>query len=243
MDDVPALLHLPGRPGFRLRGGRQGMSRALICFTRVPALGRTKTRLLPVLTGEQCARLHTAFLEDLAGAYAGADAALYVAWAGAEGPGPLEDIFPNAAFFPQRGAGLGERMDDAVARVLGLGHGACVLTGTDLPELTAGHLAAAFALLEQRDAAIGPTPDGGYYLVGLKRPCPELFRGKRYGGSTVFAQALAAFRAAGLSWGEAPPCPDVDTPEDLRALAARLAGGESRTARLLAELRKEGCAL
>ena len=219
------------------------MSRALICFTRVPALGRTKTRLLPVLTGEQCARLHTAFLEDLAGAYAGADAALYVAWAGAEGPGPLEDIFPNAAFFPPAGGGAGGA--DGRCRRPGPGAGTRGLRphGDGLPELTAGHLAAAFALLEQRDAAIGPTPDGGYYLVGLKRPCPELFRGKRYGGSTVFAQALAAFRAAGLSWGEAPPCPDVDTPEDLRALAARLAGGESRTARLLAELRKEGCAL
>ena len=220
------------------------MRRAVICFTRLPLPGRTKTRLLPLLTGAQCARLHTAFLRDLAAVYAAVDADLFIAYSPEGEPDMLGEIFPRAAgFFPQQGWDLGERMHRAVSQVLEGGYDACVLTGTDLPELRPDHLSAAFSILEHADAAIGPTPDGGYYLIGLKRPCPALFSGQRYGGDTVYAGTLAATRAAGLSVGEAPPCGDVDTPADLRALARRMAGGESFTSRCLDELRKEGAAL
>lgn len=216
------------------------MKRALICFTRPPVPGRTKTRLMPLLTGEACAALQTAFLRDIAGVCGRVDADLYAAYA-PEGDGDvLRDIFPAALdVFPQTGGDLGERMHRALARVLALGYGACVLIGSDLPELTAEHLYAAFAALEEADVTLGPTADGGYYLVGLKKPCRDLFAGQRYGHASVYENALAAVRAAGLRFRPAPPCRDVDVPEDL----ARLPGTvrpDSHTARLLHTLTWEG---
>ena len=211
------------------------MRRAVICFTRLPLPGRTKTRLLPLLTGAQCARLHTAFLRDLAAVYAAVDADLFIAYSPEGEPDMLGEIFPRAAgFFPQQGWDLGERMHRALCRVLALGYRACLLTGSYLPLLTPGHLERAFQALEGADAVLGPTPDGGYYLVGLRRPSPALFTGQRYGHGTVYENTLSAARAAALRVAAAPVCSDVDTPEDLAALCARLAGAQGHTARLLA---------
>lgn len=215
------------------------MKRALICFTRAPVPGRTKTRLMPLLSAEECAALHTAFLRDIAGVCGRVDADLYVAYAPEGGWGALREIFPAAlGFFPQEGDGLGERMHRALSRVLALGYGAGVLIGSDLPELTEAHLAAAFAALEEADASLGPTEDGGYYLVGLKKPCPALFAGQAYGHGSVYRNALAAIRGAGLRFLPAPPCRDVDVPEDLRRLPGTVAPG-SHTARFLKTLRWE----
>ena len=109
------------------------MRRAVICFTRVPRPGVTKTRLLPVLSPKQCAALHTAFLKDLARVYRELDAALFVAYAPDPDWALLKDIFPMAsALFPQTGESLGERMDAAMRRVLSLGFERVILTGTDL---------------------------------------------------------------------------------------------------------------
>lgn len=211
------------------------MKRAWICFTRVPLPGRTKTRLLPLLSPEECAALHRAFLRDLSAVASTLDAALFVAHTPEAGWEQLRPLFPRAAgFFPQEGEGLGQRMSHALEWVLSLGYDACVLTGSDLPELTAAQLESAFRALERADAVLGPSDDGGYYLVGLKRPCPALFERQSYGGSSVLESTLAAAAQAGLSTALALPCRDVDTPEELRALGARCRESGSHTARCLA---------
>ena len=209
------------------------MKQAIICFTRPPVPGRTKTRLMPLLSGEECAALHTAFLRDIADLCGRVDADLYVAYAPEGDWGVLRTIFPAALdFFPQTGEGLGERMHRALTGVLARGYGACVLIGSDLPELTAEHLAAAFRALEEADVTLGPTADGGYCLVGLKKPCQALFAGQIYGCASVYENTLAAVQAAGLRFRPAPPCRDVDVPEDLMRLRRTVRPG-SHTARLL----------
>ena len=83
------------------------MKNALICFTRVPRPGLTKTRLLPILTPEQCAGLHWAFLRDLAQVYRVVDAHLFVAYTADENWEALKPVFPTARdFFPQEGEDL-----------------------------------------------------------------------------------------------------------------------------------------
>lgn len=217
------------------------MKRALICFTRPPVPGRTKTRLMPHLSGEACAALHAAFLRDIAAVCGQVDADLYVAYAPEGDWSALQEIFPAALdFFPQTGEGLGERMHRALSRVLALGYDACVLIGSDLPELTAEHLSAAFAALEEADVTLGPTADGGYYLVGLKKPCRPLFAGQRYGHNSVYENTLAAIRASGGRFLPAPPCRDVDVPEDLMRLPGTVRP-DSCTARALKTIRQEGC--
>ena len=217
------------------------MKSAVICFTRVPKPGRTKTRLLGLLNPEQCARLHWAFLEDLAKVYAQVEADLFVFHTPDDGWEQLKAVFPGAlAFFPQTGADLGEKMYNAIASVLSRGYEQVVLTGTDLPQMTASHLQSGFDALADGNIAIGKTPDGGYYLIGMKLPHKAPFHVADYGGATVYDNTIAAIRSAGLTVAPALPCADVDTPEDLRNLRP---AQDTATARCLAEFKEEGAAL
>ena len=195
------------------------MKKAIICFTRVPRPGQTKTRLMGLLSGDQCARLHWAFLRDLAQVYETQDADLFVFHTPDPDWEALKPVFPGAKdFYPQTGDGLGEKMNNALNTVLSLGYDAVVLTGADLPAMTAAHLESGFAALACADVALGPTSDGGYYLVGVKAPAPYLFENQTYGSGSVFQRTAAAASADGRSLAPAMACDDVDTPEDLRAL-------------------------
>lgn len=211
------------------------MKNAVILFTRVPHPGQTKTRLLPILQPEQCADLHWAFLKDLADLYRQVDAHLFVAYT----PDPdwelLKSVFPRAGYLAQKGNDLGEKMYRCLRKVLALDYESVILTGSDLPGMTAAHLESGFAVLEETDIAIGPTSDGGYYLIGMKLPCREVFRIEGYGGATVFEKTVAAAKNAGLTVGLAMTCDDVDTPEDLKNLAETVCP-DSHTGKYLKEI-------
>ena len=211
------------------------MKQAVICFTRVPKPGITKTRLLPVLQPEQCAGLHWAFLRDLADVYRQLDAHLFIAYTPDPDWESLKSVFPDAGYLPQKGDDLGERMYRVLRKVLNLGYESVILTGADLPMMTAKHIDCGFAILEDHDIAIGPTSDGGYYLIGMKKPCRDVFRVEGYGRSNVFENTVMAAKDTGLSVGLALPCDDVDTPEDLKNLAKTI-NPESHTGKYLKEI-------
>lgn len=215
------------------------MKRALICFTRVPKPGLTKTRLLPVLTPEQCANLHWCFLKDLAELYRKVHAHLFIAYVADPEWEQLKSVFPHAGYIPQKGTDLGEKMYRSIRSVLELGYESVVLTGADLPMMTAGHLESGFSALMNNDIAIGPTPDGGYYLIGMKKANRDVFRVSGYGGASVYENTVAAAEAAGLTVGQALSCGDVDTPEDLQMLAASV-NPRSHTGAYLEQLKQEG---
>lgn len=204
------------------------MKQALILFTRVPMPGKTKTRLLQELSGAQCARAHTAFLRDEVRNCTAPDAWDLLIFYGSEGPVELlQKLLPGQArFFPQEGESLGEKMDRAITRTLKLGYDRCVLVGADLPELDRERIAEAFDALDRKNLVLGPTADGGYYLIGCSVPCPELFAGQRYGGSSVLENTLRAAEHAGYTAAQTEPVCDIDDPADLRALARRLTGRE-----------------
>lgn len=216
------------------------MKKALICFTRIPKPGKTKTRLMPFLSGENCAKLHSAFLHDLSKMLQAYALPCYIYYTGLENPEELQllkDIFPFAAgFLPQEGSDLGEKMHSALLNVLSLGYDCCVLTGSDLPLMGAAHLDSGFKALENADVTLGPTEDGGYYLVGIKKACHSLFSNQQYGGSSVYDNAIKAIASAGQSFAPALGCSDVDTPDDLIALEA-LINPDSHTARFLREIK------
>lgn len=211
------------------------MKQAIICFTRVPKPGKTKTRLMPCLSGDQCAGLHRAFLQDLEEIYASLDADLLVAHTPDPDWEELKSIFPHAIFFPQEGNDLGEKMNHALNLALSMGYEKCILTGSDLPMMTKEHLLSGFAALDKADVTLGPTSDGGYYLVGVKADSPFLFENQTYGYGNVFENTLAAVRATGKTCCPALPCDDVDTPEDLKILLTEL-NPESHTAVYLRSL-------
>ncbi len=209
------------------------MKKAIICFTRVPQPGKTKTRLMSFLSGEDCAALHIAFLKDISAVLNPYDADVFVAYTPEGDHRELQRIFPYAKeFFSQKGGELGEKMHNCLCHILGLGYESCVLVGADLPLLSKEHFDSAFSALEKADVALGPTQDGGYYLVGLKKPCAAMFTNQSYSCDSVFASAVKAAESKGFKVEAALGCSDVDTADDLYALLDKL-NQESETAKTI----------
>lgn len=201
------------------------MKRAYILFTRVPEAGKTKTRMMPYLSGEECARLHSAFLRDIYLRTRDVDADVFVCYTPFAKNDEARKLFPGAVeFFPQTGADLGEKMARAIAHVLSEGYDRVVLTGSDLPELDAEVLDSALDRLDSCDIVLNPTSDGGYYLVGMKA-FHDIFRLPRWGDSSVFDGTVKASENAGLSVAAGRMLDDIDCKEDLKALKKRIADG------------------
>lgn len=217
------------------------MYRAVIVFTRIPFPGKTKTRMMPALSGVKCAELHTCFLKDIAAVCRKTAADLFVNYTSEEekGPGKLREIFgKSAVYFPQTGETLGEKMYYAIETVLSKGYQSCLLMGTDIPELTQSQLRRAFEVLEDKDVVFGKTLDGGYYLVGMKKPWKEAFGLKKYGGSTVFSETLQELKKKNIQVGYTGSLQDMDLVSDLQDYRRRMRTSQrlqnSHTGRFLA---------
>ena len=201
------------------------MKKAVIIFTRIPVPGKTKTRMMPALSAEKCAHLHTCFLRDIHATCRMVPADVFVSYAPEDGDKlqTLTDILGRKlSYFPQEGDTLGQRMYHAVHKILQMGYDKCVLIGTDIPELQPGHLEHAFRVLENRDIVFGRTEDGGYYLVGMKKAWKEAFGLQTYGVSTVFADTLRNLEKAGITVGYTDTLQDMDTPADLQSYRRRM---------------------
>ncbi len=198
------------------------MATLLIIFAKEPRPGQVKTRLSPPLTPVAAAGLYQCFLEDAletATSLPGVTLALAFTPDGARGY--FQSLAPEGTWlFPQAGADLGERMDRAFEGAFAAGFQKVLLWGTDTPDLPAAVLLEAKEALAagRAEVVLGPTADGGYYLVGLSSPQPELFRRITWSAATVLAQTLAAARRQGLAVHLLPEWPDLDTYADLVAL-------------------------
>jgi rSAM/selenodomain-associated transferase 1 len=214
------------------------LSRRLLLFTKPAREGQVKTRLIGDLTAAQAAALHAAFLADLLDRLRAGELELRIAWAlepGEEIPaGPV----PGAR---QEGGDLGERLYRALADAAAEA-GAVAALGSDHPTLPLELVHRAFATIESgADVVLGPAEDGGYYLIALRAGAvaPRLFAEIAWSTDRVLAATLDRCRELGLAVELLPMAADVDTPEDLRRLAARMADGDlgcPRTRALLGSL-------
>ncbi len=210
-------------------------------FAKWPAPGRVKTRLSPALPPALACDLYRALLHDTLSAAAGADAGeRFVYWAGAPADRDAVALPAGFAAREQRGADLGSRLGSAFDELLAGPGDRAAIVGADCPALGAPELRAAFAALAAHDLVLGPTRDGGYYLVGLARRAPAIFEGIEWSTARVLGQTLERARASALRVHLLPQLDDLDTPEDLvRWLAesvTRAAPAPSRTRRLLRSL-------
>lgn len=204
------------------------MTRALIIMTRIPEEGKTKTRLMPKLTATECVNLHLCFLKDLSSTIMDLSADTFLYYTPKKDTSLLQEIFPHAkGSFLQEGEDLGERMHHGL-RTLLKDYDQVLLMGSDVPEVTREDLKEAYAMLEKKDVVLGPSEDGGYYLVGLKKECPLLFKDKIYSTPTVLKEALETLEHVGLSYGLITALRDVDYYEDLLALNQRLTTGHTK---------------
>lgn len=196
---------------------------AIILFTRVPEEGKTKTRMMPYLSPEECVALHESFLKDIIREAASASADLRVYATPTLEDAAFRGLFPaGTEFFLQEGPDLGVRMETALEETLKAGYDAAVLVGTDLPEVRKEDFQCAFRILEQRDVVLGPTRDGGYWLIGLTKPSHAPFEPKTYGNGTVYESTLEGIQRGGLSAGFVRELEDMDEREDLAAFRDRI---------------------
>lgn len=199
------------------------MRNAVIIFTRIPVPGKTKTRMMPYLTAKGCAALHTCFLKDIRIACEKTGYDIFVYYSPEGEMNELTAILgTDKQYREQRGTGLGARMSAAICEVLAEGYDTCLLTGTDVPELTGEILTDAAVKLRTKDIVFGPTRDGGYYLIGMKKPYPEAFDGQTYGHGSVLTNTTAYLKEKGISVGYVRALQDMDVPADLSAYRARM---------------------
>lgn len=199
---------------------------ALAIFAKAPVPGQVKTRLCPPLTPDEAATLHGSFVLDTLERTQTAATKLklpidrYLACA----PSATHVFFKileerqGVKLIDQVGEDLGSRMNQAFHTLFAQEYRQVVLVGTDVPTIPLDHFKQALAVLENHDLVLGPALDGGYYLIGLKRPAPELFADIPWSTDQVLRLTQEKAAAIGLKASVTQPWRDVDTLADLEAL-------------------------
>ncbi len=198
---------------------RKFVRRALVVVAKAPRAGQTKTRLAPPLTLDSAADLYRAFLLDtLSMACALEWERIALIHPRGDGPG-LQPLARGIDLVEQPGHGIGDALRFAFEHHFSLGFERVVLIGSDNPTLSAEPLIAAE---RADDVAIGPTRDGGYYLIGMRQPHLGLFSGIDWSTSRVYAQTLQRARELGLRVESVQEWYDVDERADLDHLVTDL---------------------
>ena len=194
----------------------------LLIFARTPVPGKTKTRLIPVLGKQGAADLHVKLVEfTIEQAMQSRFSDIELWCTEPENPfiAKLENNHQIRVNF-QQGDDLGERMYQALNETLQKS-GFAVLIGSDCPIISTGILNRSLDILQQgNDAVLGPSTDGGYYLIGMRKAAPGLFENIHWGGVDVADVTRNRMDTLGWKWVETDLLWDVDAPDDLHRLAA-----------------------
>jgi len=218
---------------------------ALAIMAKAPVAGSVKNRLVPPLTPEQAAELYRALLLDQLEHLRHLDGAeRYVFYAPADAEKMLRDLGgADYTYRAQQGDDLGARMQQVCTDLWRLGHRNIVLIGSDLPALPLAILDDAFTRLSRKETQVvlGPSADGGYYLIGVNQPAPKIFDNMTWSHDRVLADTMARLDGLGVSYSMLPTWFDLDVAEDFQRLRT-LPKSESRVAlsRTLACLEKLG---
>lgn len=193
-------------------------------FAKRPDPGRVKTRLASEFGPEFAAEAAEAMALDVADLWGGdrvlAPGGRRVLAFAPDDAGPWFDarVPAEMALLAQEGGDLGRRMRLFFEGEFADGATRVVLIGSDSPTLDPSIVVSAFLCLEGRDVVLGPSADGGYYLVGCRPPVPPIFEGVAWSTAAVLDQTIERLRSSGLSLGLLPPWYDVDSPDDWRTL-------------------------
>ncbi len=199
------------------------MKEQLIVFTRYPEPGKTKTRLIPAVGPEKAAEIHRrmaeraiAMCEEIVKQHQ--NIKVSVRYAGPEKEKFREWLPRIKNFVSQGGGDLGQRMNNAFVDAFREGSKGVVIIGTDCPGLTREIVEKAFQLLKESPLVLGPARDGGYYLIGLSQPVPEIFKKIAWGTDAVLSETVAAASRLSIKHVLLETLFDVDRPEDLHLI-------------------------
>ena len=216
-----------------------GCDRVLVIMAKAPRPGAVKTRLAPSLSPEAVTDFYRCLLQDtLALARSLGDVEVAIMCPDSDVNGLAQLAGSDVSVVAQRGDGLAAGLTSVFAHFIEGPQRRIIAFNSDSPHLPRSVLEDAFEMLAAHDVVVGPTHDGGYYLVGAKASHPTLFAGDGMGTSSAMERLLSRARALELSVGFADPFYDIDVADDLTRLAAelRLAPARApRTARWLKE--------
>ena len=213
------------------------MTTAIGIICKAPEPGRAKTRLAASIGAEAAANLSACFLRDLAATIEAIPKALksrgIAVYAPEGGEALLRSLLPPSfSFLLQTGGNLGEVLLGATGALLQNGHEGVLLVNGDSPTLPTRLLVQAIEALrgEEDRMVLGPASDGGYYLIGLKRPHARVFADVNWGTSSVYSETRTRAQEIGLPVVVLPEWYDVDDDATLRVLQQELAGHSGRFA-------------
>jgi hypothetical protein len=223
----------------------------VVVVAKEPVPGKVKTRLTPEISAAEAADLYRCFILDRikgVGSLTGVDRA--VAYTPEDAVGAFSTLpLDGFELFPQRGSDLGERLNNIFQDRLSSGYEAVVIVDSDSPDLPNRLIGESLHLLlsKQAEVVFGPCHDGGYYLVGMREPHPELFRDIPWSTGSVLSTSLEKSRASGLDVKLLSYWNDLDTFEDLLEFYDRyknhpvfVDGGGEEAFRFLSRLTKVG---
>ncbi len=198
---------------------------AIVMFSKATEPGKVKTRLTSHMSDHEAAFFHEAFvLDTLDSLSAFKNSDRYLACHPDKEHNffkELEEDF-DIKPFNQKGEDLGKRMENAFLYLRGEGHKEIVIIGSDSPTLPAEILNEAFQRLKKDELVIGPSLDGGYYLIGLSANVPDIFSDIEWGTDKVFEETLKKVKDSNTDFSVLPFWYDVDTMKELRFMAIHL---------------------
>ena len=185
-------------------------------FAKFPEPGKVKTRLArdigPDAAADVCRRIAEYVLKRTASEDSGYRRIIF--YMPETMRQQFSDWMPGEVLRAQTGGDVGERMDNALKELFDMGAEKAIVIGSDIPGLHTGIIVQAFHKLDSSDVVIGPARDGGYYLIGMKSPHPEIFRNMMWGTEKVFKETVTIIEKMGLSYGVVATLFDVDDLDD-----------------------------
>jgi len=202
------------------------METCLIIFAKEPDKAFVKTRLASTVGGRERLKIYKAFLKDTIklAQKVNADQGIIAYDSKSKRPSYIESIADSFALYEQKGRDLGDRMNNAFEYAESLGFSKTVIIGSDSPNLPATFIKKAFDKLNTYDFVIGPSKDGGYYLIGTKQPSSKLFEGIKWSSDSVLNNTIKNARRLDKKVYLLHLWYDVDTPQNLEFLKSDLRG-------------------
>jgi uncharacterized protein len=195
--------------------------KALILFMRYPQPGCVKSRLAAAVGPEEAARVYEKLIRRTLGVAADfkrerPEVDLFIFFTPPDKMLRIEGAYPGPwSFICQEGLHLGERMERSIRQTMDRGYSDVLLVGTDLADLEPEDFTDAFRAVEKGWATLGPAADGGFYLIGLSRPCPAVFQVESWGTGEIFARTERFLSNSGFMVKHLKERRDIDYPEDL----------------------------
>jgi len=192
--------------------------RCLLFFVKNPEKGKVKTRLAASIGDERALKLYKGFLLNILSNLNKGTFLFYLCFFPADALESLRKwLGEDYLYTPQQGEDLAERMKNGFMEAYTMGFKRVVLIGSDIPDLPLEFIEEAFTSLKEKDAVIGPSLDGGYYLIGFKDKTfsSQVFKGIPWSTERVFEQTTKILEREGLTVHFLKPLRDIDKVEDL----------------------------